>query len=374
MNNINIDTPFYKKFNAIIGISFILLVSAVYITFIFNISIMPLNTNIDLNILENIITEKFIYYIKIFFSLIIPLSFFIFSFLFVLNPISVKSMLISFILIFLTAFYLYNISYDLLINVFEDINILIKLIINIVSANFIMLFIVGMSYIKYDIKKFTKLYDFYTMIAEIIIWSFLIFFIILVIVFSIAFLLNLNDKKIFKYLIRNDMKNLKIALSILAVFKISLIYFSYIMYNKMINTKLSISISRTISLIISALSIAVMIFSFKYNQYIKFFILFYLLFIMFFIFNMFLFRIDKKYNKTEYIIYIISNISGFLFSIFLLYICINRFFYHYFIIFDIIIIFNFLYNILITILKRYIKFIFLYNYVYIVLFIILLFY
>ncbi len=375
----NINNSVYKNFNITIGISFILLISIIYITFVFNISAFPLNS--DLEHLWSIIASNFIYYIKIFFSFLIPLSFFIFSFLFVLNPIDIKSLLISFVLISLIAFYLYTLPYDLLIKVGENLHSIFNLIVKIILANLLMLFVIGMSYVKYDIKKFRYLYDFYTMIAEIIIWSLLIFFIIFIIVFSIAVVMYLNEKieyrRIIIYLIRNDMKNLRIFLSIFIVLKISVIYFSYVMYNKMSNTKLSISISRTISLIISAFSIAIMIFSLKYNllnsQYIKFIFLFYLSFIIFFMIDIFLFRIDREYKRIEYIIYVISNISGAVFSIFLLYICFNKFFYYYIIIFYIVVILNFIYNILISILKKYIKFIFLYNYIYIILFIILLF-
>ena len=160
MNNIN--TSAYKNiirnFNIVIGISFILIVSIMYITYIMNIDIVQLNSNTNLEELENILSLKFIYYIKIFFSFLIPLSFFIFSFLFVLNPIDVKSILISFILIFLMAFYLYKLPYDLLINPLKDLNSSIKLLVHIISANLIILFIVGMSYIRYDIKRLYKIF------------------------------------------------------------------------------------------------------------------------------------------------------------------------------------------------------------------------
>ena len=178
MNNDNINTPAYKNiirnFNIAIGIAFILLISAIYVTYICNINIPQLNSNTDLQLLEGIAVESFIYNIRIFFSFLIPLSSFIFIFLFVLNPISVKSILISFVLIFLMAFYLYKLPYDILVNPFDNLYAFISLIINLISANLIILFIVGLSFIRYDIKKFYSLYDFYTMITEIIIWSFLI--------------------------------------------------------------------------------------------------------------------------------------------------------------------------------------------------------
>ena len=385
MNNDNINNPAYKNiiknFNIVIGIAFILLVSAIYVTYIFNINIPQLNSNTDLAALEGITVKSFLYNIRIFFSFLIPLSSFIFLFLFVLNPISVKSILISFVLIFLMAFYLYKLPYDVLINPFYNLYAFISLIINLISANLIILFIVGLSFIRYDIRKYYALYDFYTMITEIIIWSFLILFIISLIVFSITALLYLNDKmdakRIFRFLIRNDMKNLKIFLSIFAILNTFIIYFSYLLYNKMINTKLSISVSRVITPFISVSSIVIIILTFKSNiinnNYFRFLFLLYILFMIFFILNIFLFRIDKEHKKIEYYIYIISNILGIIFSIFLLYIYFNKFSYHYFIIFNLIVIINFLYNIFVSIMKKYIKFVFLYNFLYMIFFIILLF-
>ena len=383
MNNDNINNPAYKNiiknFNIVIGIAFILLVSAIYVTYIFNINIPQLNSNTDLAALEGITVKSFLYNIRIFFSFLIPLSSFIFLFLFVLNPISVKSILISFVLIFLMAFYLYKLPYDVLINPFYNLYAFISLIINLISANLIILFIVGLSFIRYDIRKYYALYDFYTMITEIIIWSFLILFIISLIVFSITALLYLNDKinakRIFRFLIRNDMKNLKIFLSIFSILNTFIIYFSYLLYNKMINTKLSISVSRVITPFISVSSIVIIILTFKSNiinnNYFRFLFLLYILFMIFFILNIFLFRIDKEHKKIEYYIYIISNILGIIFSIFLLYIYFNKFSYHYFIIFNLIAIINFLYNIFVSIMKKYIKFVFLYNFLYMIFFIIL---
>ncbi|AEM22265.1 hypothetical protein Bint_1646 [Brachyspira intermedia PWS/A] len=385
MNNDNVNTSAYKNiirnFNIAIGIAFILLVSAIYVTYIFNINIPQLNSNTNLAVLEGIAIESFIYNIRIFFSFLIPLSSFIFIFLFVLNPISMKSILISFVLIFLMAFYLYKLPYDILVNPFENLYAFISLIINLISANLIILFIAGLSFIRYDIKKFNALYDFYTMITEIIIWSFLILFVISLIVFSIIAVLYFNDKidakRIFRFLIRNDMKNLKILLSVFAVLNTLIIYFSYLLYNKMVNTKLSISVSRVITPLVSVLSIVIIILTFRYhiinNNHFRFLFLLYILFMIFFILNIFLFRIDKEHNKIEYYIYIISNVFGIIFSIFLLYISFNQFSYYYFIILNLIAMINFLYNIFVSIMKKYIKFMFLYNFIYIIFFIILLF-
>ncbi|KLI20905.1 hypothetical protein SU43_11610 [Brachyspira hyodysenteriae] len=385
MKSDNINTDAYKNiirnFNIVIGIAFILFVSAIYITYIFNINIPKLDSNTDLVALEIIASESFIYNIRVFFSFLIPLSFFIFLFLFVLNPISVKSILISFVFIFLIAFYLYKLPYEVLINPFENLYVFIKLIINIISANLILLFIVGLSFIRYDIKKFSALYDFYTMITEIIIWSFLILFIILLIISSISALLYFNDKievkKILKFLVINDMKNFKILLSIFSVLNISIIYFSYLLYNKMINTKLSISVSRVITPIISISSVMIIAATLKYNiisnHYFKFLLLLYFLFMIIFVLNIFLFRIDKEHNKIEYYIYVISNIFGIIFSVFLFYIYLIENMHSCFIIFNVIVIINFLYNIYMSIIKNNRKLVFLYNFSYIIFFIILLF-
>ena len=377
----NIHKNIIRNFNIIIGVSFILLVSAVYITYIFNINI-PLGSDIDLESLEIIIADKFVYHIKIFFSFLIPLSFFIFIFLFTLNPIDVKSILISFFLIFFISIYLYKLPYNILLNPFENLNVFIGFIINIAAANFIMIFIVGMSYIKYNIKDFSLLYDFYTMIFEIIIWNFLMLFIISLIITSVSVTLYFNDKieikRVLKFLMRNDMKNLKIFSSVFAIVEISLIYFSYLIYNKMSNTKLSISVSRVLSVFIDVSSVLIMIFTFKYNllnnHNIKFLLLFYFLFMIIFILNTFLFRIDKDYNTIEHYIYILSNIFGIIYSSFLFFIIYQKFSYNYFVILNIIISINFLYNIIIFIMKKYKKIIFLYNYIYIIFFIIILFY
>lgn len=385
MKSDNINTDAYKNiirnFNIVIGIAFILFVSAIYITYIFNINIPKLDSNTDLAALEIIASESFIYNIRVFFSFLIPLSFFIFLFLFALNPISVKSILISFVFIFLIAFYLYKLPYEVLINPFENLYVFIKLIINIISANLILLFIVGLSFIRYDIKKFSALYDFYTMITEIIIWSFLILFIILLIISSISALLYFNDKievkKILKFLVINDMKNFKILLSIFSVLNISIIYFSYLLYNKMINTKLSISVSRVITPIISISSVMIIAATLKYNiisnHYFKFLLLLYFLFMIIFVLNIFLFRIDKEHNKIEYYIYVISNIFGIIFSVFLFYIYLIENMHSCFIIFNVIVIINFLYNIYMSIIKNNRKLVFLYNFSYIIFFIILLF-
>ena len=88
MNNIdvnNTNTIAYKNivrnFNIIIGISFIMIISVIYIISIFSINIPSLNSNIDLALLENIIGESFVFYIKILFYLF----FFLFLIQLVLN-------------------------------------------------------------------------------------------------------------------------------------------------------------------------------------------------------------------------------------------------------------------------------------------------
>lgn len=219
------------------------------------------------------------------------------------------------------------------------------------------------------------------MITEIIIWSFLILFIILLIISSISALLYFNDKievkKILKFLVINDMKNFKILLSIFSVLNISIIYFSYLLYNKMINTKLSISVSRVITPIISISSVMIIAATLKYNiisnHYFKFLLLLYFLFMIIFVLNIFLFRIDKEHNKIEYYIYVISNIFGIIFSVFLFYIYLIENMHSCFIIFNVIVIINFLYNIYMSIIKNNRKLVFLYNFSYIIFFIILLF-
>ena len=157
---------------------------------------------------------------------------------------------------------LYKLDYNILVYPLDNLNAFIKLIVHIVSANFIMLFIAGMSYIRYDIKKLYILSDFYTMIAEIIIWTFLIFFIISLIFISIFAFFYFNGKielkRLIIFFIRNDMKNLKIILSIFVVLKTCIIYFSYVIYSRMLNTKLSINVSRVLALFISAASILIM--------------------------------------------------------------------------------------------------------------------
>ena len=374
---ISSDKNIIRSFNIIIGISFILLTSALYITYILNINIPALNS--DLSELENIISKRIVFYIRIYLSFFIPLTFFIFTFLFTLNPINVKSLLISFIFIFLTAFYLYRLPYNLLINPFENTNILLKLIVHIISAYIIIIFNTGMSYMKYDLRNTNHLYNFYTMIADMVIWSFLIFFIIFIIFAFISYVFYFRSefhiKRIANFLIKNNFRNLKIILCLFAVLKVSVIYFSYVLYSKMINTRLSVIVSRTVSLLFCLISVFIMILSFKYsifnNHYnIKF--LLYFLFMTLFIFNMFLFRIDIKHIYIEYYIYIFSNIIGAVFSIFLIYIGFNRI--AYFFILNIIIAVNFIYNVCVSLFKSNIKFIFAYNYIYIIFFAVLLFY
>lgn len=217
------------------------------------------------------------------------------------------------------------------------------------------------------------------MIADMVIWSFLIFFIIFIIFAFISYVFYFRSefhiKRIANFLIKNNFRNLKIILCLFAVLKVSVIYFSYVLYSKMINTRLSVIVSRTVSLLFCLISVFIMILSFKYsifnNHYnIKF--LLYFLFMTLFIFNMFLFRIDIKHNYIEYYIYIFSNIIGAVFSIFLIYIGFNRI--AYFFILNIIIAVNFIYNVCVSLFKSNIKFIFAYNYIYIIFFAVLLFY
>lgn len=381
MSNITknyINTIAYKNivrnFNIIIGISFIILISALYIISIFSINI----PNSNLETLENIFNKNFIFYTRIFFSFLIPLTFFIFIFLFVLNPISIKSILISFVFISLISVYLYGLNYSVVLTPFDDFYSFIKLILHILSANLLIIFILSMSYIRYDLKKLYYLPDFYTMIAEIIIWSFLIFFIIFLIIFSLFAFLYFNGyieiKKIIRFLIRDNMKNLKICLSVFIVLKISIIYFSYVIYSKMINTKLSISVSRALALFVSIISIFIIVYSFQKNNYSNILLLGCFIFSVFCLLNIFLFRIDKEHNRVCFFIYIISNISGFIFSIFCLKNYIDKISYTFFIIFNVIMIINFSYNVVFTIMKKLNRFLYLYNYLYIIFLIILLFY
>ena len=139
----------------------------------------------------------------------------------------------------------------------------------------------------------------------------------------------------------------------------------------MTNTKLSINISRTLSLFISAASILIII----YNLFNNYNILLYacIIFQALFIINMFLFRIDKECKLIAYIIYIISNTIGIIFSLFCLKIYTSSFSDIFVIIFNIIITFNCIHNIIAAIMKKYRNFIFTYNYIYIIFFIIILF-
>ena len=381
MSNITknyINTIAYKNivrnFNIIIGISFIILISALYIISIFSINI----PNSNLETLENIFNKNFIFYTRIFFSFLIPLTFFIFIFLFLLNPISIRSILISFVFISIISVYLYGLNYSVVLSPFDDFYCFIKLILHILSANLLIIFILSMSYIRYDFKKLYYLPDFYTMIAEIIIWFFLIFFIIFLIILSLFAFLYFNGyieiKKIIRFLIRDNMKNLKICLSIFIVLNISIIYFSYVIYSKMINTKLSINVSRVLALFISIISIFIIVYSFQKNNYSNILLLGCFIFSVFFLLNTFLFRIDKEHNRVCFFIYIISNISGFIFSIFCLKNYIDKISYTFFIIFNVIMIINFSYNVVFTIMKKLNRFLYLYNYLYIIFLIILLFY
>ena len=361
-----------KNFNIIIGISFILLVSIIYITAISSINIS--NNYKDLSILEKTLSKELIYFFKILFSFLIPLSFFIFMFLFILNPIDLKSMIISFILIFLIINYLYRLPYSIIIEPIENFNLILNLSIDIIIANLLIIFIIALSYINYDIKKLNTIQNFYTMIAEITIWTSLILFIIFLIICLFIFIIHSNNKiiisNLIKFLTRNNLKNAKIILSIFIILKTSIIYISYIIYNKMKNTKLSIRISRTIIILNDIALIVLITFFIIYHKYNVFILIIYTIFLIITELNLYFFRIDKKHKKIESIIYIISNIISFIFSIFVI-----SFYFHiktnintlYIILINSISV-NFIYNILM--LKKYINFIFLYNYVYIILFII----
>lgn len=361
-----------RNFNAIIGISFILIISVVYIAFIFSIDLRDLSFAYNGNF-ENIICERILYYLKIVFSFLIPFGFFIFIFLFALNPISIKSILISFILIFLISLYIYKLPFDILFILFDDIfsKDFAKLIIKLIFANLLILFAAGLSYIKFDIKKLNLLYDFYTMTAEIIIWTFLIFFIIAVIflgIFSIFYFFYFNKElrinRIIIFLIRNNAFNLKIFLSIFAILKTSIIYFSFLIYKKMKNTKLSINLSRTLTAFASVFLLIILNKNFDSKIFLYIFLILFVLIIFFF-------RADKNLKKHEYIIYIISNFIGIIFSIFI--ICkYKNYITEIFYIFLTAILINFIYNIFAVILKKN-YFLFYYNCLYAILFIIFLF-
>lgn len=354
----------------IIAISFIIIVSIIYIVPFVTMDIYKLTNN--LSNLEMFFNNEFVFLLKILFSFLIPLSFFILNILFSINKICLKSIIITAVIIFIISIYLYSLPYELLIKMTIS-KEYIKLLIHIFSANMLIIFALSLSYIKYDIKQISNLYDFYTMIAEIVIWAFLLYFAIFIILVLIFASLKLNNKLDIKrltiFLVQNNMLNLKILYSIFIILNSSIIYLSYLLYNKMQNTKLSITISRTISIFISISSLSLIILNLKNNILLshKLFFYLYVSFLIIFIKIIFLFRADKKLDKYEYISYIISNIFVIIFSIFLI---INdssniKFFIS-------IIVFNSIYNIILSITKKR-GFIFYYNFIYIILFTISLF-
>ena len=359
-----------KNFNIVIAISFILIISITYIVPFITIDIYKVTNN--LSNLEMFFNNEFVFILKILFSLLIPFSFFIFTFLFSLNPISSKSLIITAIIIFIISIYLYNLPYELLIKMSIS-KEYIKLLIHIFSANMLIIFALALSYIKYDIKQISNLYNFYTMIAEIIIWAFLLYFVLFIIFVSIFALMKFNNKLDIKnltiFLVKNNMLNLKIFYSIFIILSSSILYLAYLLYNRMQNTKLSITLSRTISIFISISSLSLIILNLKNNilSSHKLFFYLYLLFLIIFIKIIFLFRADEKLDKYEYISYIISNIFIIIFSLFLIINDVSNTK-----LFIAIILFNSIYNIILSIVKKR-DFIFYYNFIYIILFAILLF-
>ena len=366
MQKINISKNNIK--DIIIAISFILIISIIYIVQFVTIDIYKLTNN--LSNLEIFFNTEFVFLLKILFSSLIPLSFFILNILFSINKICLKSVIITAAIIFIISIYLYNLPYELLIktNISKE---YIKLLIHIFSANMLIIFALALSYIKYDIKQLSHLYDFYTMIAEIVIWAFLLYFVLFVILASIFALLKLNNqldiKRLTIFLVQNNMLNLKILYTIFIILNSSIIYLAYLLYNKMQNTKLSITLSRTISIFISISSLSLIILNLKNNILLshKLFFYLYILFLIIFIKTIFLFRADKKLDKYEYVCYIISNIFIIIFSLFLIIKDNTK-------LFIAIILFNAIYNIILSIIKKR-EFIFYYNFIYIILFIILLF-
>jgi len=160
-----------RNFNLILGVNFILIVSIIYIVFIFNVDFSSVYNDID-----SFFYEEASFYLRIIFSFLIPIGVFLFTFLFTLNPVSVKSVLLSFFFIFLLGIYSYKLQYGVLLNDFLSKNSAI-LAIRLIFAYLLMIFAAALAYIRYDFKKLNLLYDFYTMAAEIILWSFLIFFV-----------------------------------------------------------------------------------------------------------------------------------------------------------------------------------------------------
>ena len=297
MQKINIFKNNIK--DIIIAISFVLIISITYIVPFVTIDIYKVTNN--LSNLEIFFNNEFIFLLKILFSFLIPLSFFIFTFLFSLNPVSPKSLIITAIIIFIISIYLYNLPYELLIKMSIS-KEYIKLLIHIFSANMLIIFSLALSYIKYDVKQISNIYDFYTMIAEIIIWAFLLYFLLSIIFASIFVLIKFNNqldiKSLTIFLVKNNMLNLKILYSIFIILNSSIIYLAYLLYNKMKNTKLSITLSRTISIFISISSLSLIVLNLKNNilSSHKLFFYLYVLFLIIFIKIIFLFRADKRLN------------------------------------------------------------------------------
>ena len=368
MQKINIFKNNIK--DIIIAISFILIISIIYIVPFVTIDIYKLTNN--LSNLEMFFNNELVFLLKILFSLLIPLSFFILNILFSINKISLKSIIITAIIIFIISIYLYNLPYEMLIKMSIS-KEYIKLLIHIFSANMLIIFSLSLSYIKYDVKQISNLYDFYTMTAEIIIWAFLLYFLLSIIFASIFVLIKFNNQLDIKtltiFLVKNNMLNLKILYSIFIILNSSIIYLAYLLYNKMKNTKLSIILSRTISIFISISSMSLIVLNLKNNilSSHKLFFYLYVLFLIIFIKIIFLFRADKRLDKYEYISYIVSNIFIIIFSLFLIIKDVSNIKF-----FIAIILFNAIYNIILSIIKKRV-FIFYYNFVYIIMFTIFLF-
>lgn len=187
-------------------------------------------------------------------------------------------------------------------------------------------------------------------------------------IFSIFYFFYFNKElrinRIIIFLIRNNAFNLKIFLSIFAILKTSIIYFSFLIYKKMKNTKLSINLSRTLTAFASVFLLIILNKNFDSKIFLYIFLILFVLIIFFF-------RADKNLKKPEYIIYIISNFIGIIFSIFI--ICkYKNYITEIFYIFLTAILINFIYNIFAVILKKN-YFLFYYNCLYAILFIIFLF-
>ncbi|MBW5400457.1 hypothetical protein E6A47_10375, partial [Brachyspira pilosicoli] len=111
MQKINISKNNIK--DIIIAISFILIISIIYIVPFVTIDIYKLTNN--LSNLEIFFNTEFVFLLKILFSSLIPLSFFILNILFSINKICLKSIIITAAIIFIISIYLYSLPYELLI-------------------------------------------------------------------------------------------------------------------------------------------------------------------------------------------------------------------------------------------------------------------